>query len=75
MTDHSSDEKFLHRALDVARQGLGLASPGPYVGAVIVDPRGNIAGTGFYTYDGVKHAEVLALEQAGHNARGGTLYI
>ncbi len=75
MPDHATDEQFLHRALDLARQGIGLASPNPYVGAVIVDPRGNIVGTGVYTYDGVKHAEVLALEQAGARARGGTLYI
>ncbi len=75
MPDHATDEKFLHRALDLARQGIGLASPNPYVGAVIVDPQGEVAGTGVYTYDGVKHAEVRALEQAGDKARGGTLYI
>ena len=75
MPDHSTDENLLHRALDLARQGIGLASPNPYVGAVIVDPQGSIVGTGVYTYDGVKHAEVRALEQAGAKARGGTLYI
>jgi diaminohydroxyphosphoribosylaminopyrimidine deaminase/5-amino-6-(5-phosphoribosylamino)uracil reductase len=75
MPDHSTDEQFLHRALDLARQGIGLASPNPYVGAVIVDARGSIVGTGVYTYAGVKHAEVSALEQAGDKARGGTLYI
>lgn len=75
MTDHSSDEQFLQRALNVARQGIGLASPGPCVGAVIVNSGGSIAGTGFYTYAAVRHAEVLALEQAGVNSRGGTLYI
>ncbi len=75
MPDHSTDEQFLHRALDLARQGIGLASPNPYVGAVIVDAQGSIVGTGAYTYDGVKHAEVRALEQAGDKARGGTLYI
>jgi diaminohydroxyphosphoribosylaminopyrimidine deaminase / 5-amino-6-(5-phosphoribosylamino)uracil reductase len=75
MPDRPTDEQFLHRALDAARRGVGLASPGPYVGAVIIDPGGKVAGTGLYTYDGVKHAEVLALEQAGDNARGGTLYI
>jgi diaminohydroxyphosphoribosylaminopyrimidine deaminase/5-amino-6-(5-phosphoribosylamino)uracil reductase len=42
---------------------------------VIVDPQGGVVGTGVYTYDGVKHAEVSALEQAGGKARGGTLYI
>ena len=65
MPDRATDEQFLHRALDLARKGIGLASPDPYVGAVIVDSGRSIAGTGFYTYDGVKHAEVLALEQAG----------
>jgi diaminohydroxyphosphoribosylaminopyrimidine deaminase/5-amino-6-(5-phosphoribosylamino)uracil reductase len=75
MPDHSTDEQFLDRALDLARQGIGLASPNPYVGAVIVDTQGSTVGTGVYTYDGVKHAEVSALEQAGDKARGGTLYI
>ena len=75
MPDHATDEKFLHRALELARQGTGLASPNPYVGAVIVDTQGSVVGTGIYTYDGVKHAEVIALEQAGGKARGGTLYI
>src|SRR6267154_3355300 len=75
MPDHSTDEPFLRRALDLARQGIGLASPNPYVGAIIVDAHNAIVGTGAYTYDGVKHAEVRALEQAGDKARGGTLYI
>jgi diaminohydroxyphosphoribosylaminopyrimidine deaminase / 5-amino-6-(5-phosphoribosylamino)uracil reductase len=75
MPDRSTDEQFLLRALDLARQSVGLASPNPYVGAVIVDREGSLAGTGVYTYDGIKHAEVLALEQAGDKARGGTLYI
>jgi len=75
MSTHSIDEQFLQRALELARLGIGLASPNPYVGAVIVDSEGNVAGSGTYTYDGVKHAEVLALETAGSKARGGTLYI
>jgi len=75
MPDHSTDEQFLNRALDLARQGIGLASPNPYVGAVIVDAQGGIVGTGVYTHGGIKHAEVRALEHAGEKARGGTLYI
>ncbi|MFZ1007558.1 MAG: bifunctional diaminohydroxyphosphoribosylaminopyrimidine deaminase/5-amino-6-(5-phosphoribosylamino)uracil reductase RibD [Candidatus Sulfotelmatobacter sp.] len=75
MPNHTIDEHFLRRALDLASQGVGLASPNPYVGAVIVDQHGNVVGTGVYTYDGKKHAEVLALEEAGDKARGGTLYI
>jgi diaminohydroxyphosphoribosylaminopyrimidine deaminase / 5-amino-6-(5-phosphoribosylamino)uracil reductase len=75
MPDQSLDEQFLHRALELARQGVGVASPNPYVGAVIVDAGGTIVGIGSYTYEGVKHAELQALEQAGSKARNGTLYI
>lgn len=75
MPHQDTDEQFLHRALDLARQGIGLASPNPHVGAVIVDSRGDIVGTGVYTYDGVKHAEIRALEHAGSKAQGGTIYI
>lgn len=75
MSQHSADERHLHHALELASQGVGLASPNPYVGAVIADTHGNVAGSATYTYDGVKHAEILALEQAGAKARGGTLYI
>ena len=75
MPDRDTDERFLSRALDLARQGVGLTSPNPCVGAVIVDANGAIVGTGSHTYDGMKHAEILALEQAGARARGATLYI
>jgi len=69
------DEQLLRRALELARAGIGLASPNPYVGAVIADPEGNVVGEGTYTYAGVTHAEILALHAAGERARGGTLYI
>jgi diaminohydroxyphosphoribosylaminopyrimidine deaminase / 5-amino-6-(5-phosphoribosylamino)uracil reductase len=72
---NATDEQFLRRALDLARQGTALASPNPRVGAVIVAPDGSIAGEGFHTYDGLKHAEILALEQAEEKAKGATLYI
>jgi diaminohydroxyphosphoribosylaminopyrimidine deaminase / 5-amino-6-(5-phosphoribosylamino)uracil reductase len=75
MPVNPADEQLLQRALELARQGVGLASPNPYVGAVIADADGNVAGSGTYTYGGVKHAEILALEQAGVRARGGALYI
>lgn len=66
---------MMARALELAAQGIGQVSPGPLVGTVIVDARGEIAGEGFYLYDQVKHAETLALEQAGERARGGTAYV
>lgn len=70
-----SDEQHMRRALDLARAGVGLVSPNPAVGAVVMDTSGREVGVGTHTYDGVKHAEVLALEQAAGAARGGTLYL
>ncbi len=75
MSDRQTDEKFLRRALKLAAEGVGLASPNPCVGAVVADDHGNVWGEGFHTYAGVKHAEVLALEMAGEKARGATLFI
>ncbi|MBE0659643.1 MAG: bifunctional diaminohydroxyphosphoribosylaminopyrimidine deaminase/5-amino-6-(5-phosphoribosylamino)uracil reductase RibD [Bryobacteraceae bacterium] len=68
----SSD--YLRLALDLARQGAGRTSPNPCVGAVLVS-NGEIVGQGFHTYSGVKHAEIVALEQAGPRARAATLFI
>ena len=75
MSQNSADKQYLQQALELAQAGIGLASPNPYVGAVITDSRGEVLGRGTYTFAGVKHAEILALEQAGAKARGGTLYI
>lgn len=74
-TSRDTDERFLRRALELAREGIGLTSPNPCVGAVIVDDQGNVLGSASHAYDGVKHAEILALEQAGGRARGATLYL
>jgi diaminohydroxyphosphoribosylaminopyrimidine deaminase/5-amino-6-(5-phosphoribosylamino)uracil reductase len=70
-----TDQQHLRRALQLAQKSFGLASPNPNVGAVLVDNAGKIVGEGFHTYDGVKHAEVIAIENAGSIARGATLYI
>jgi diaminohydroxyphosphoribosylaminopyrimidine deaminase / 5-amino-6-(5-phosphoribosylamino)uracil reductase len=70
-----SEQSHLRQALELARRSFGLASPNPNVGAVLVDANGNIAAEGFHTYEGLKHAEILAIEQAGEKARGATLYI
>ncbi|MDT8069011.1 MAG: bifunctional diaminohydroxyphosphoribosylaminopyrimidine deaminase/5-amino-6-(5-phosphoribosylamino)uracil reductase RibD [Terriglobia bacterium] len=75
MAHRNHDELFMKQALDLARQGIGLASPNPCVGALIVDERGRIVGRGTHTYEGKKHAEILAIEEAGEKARGNTLYI
>lgn len=64
----------MQAALDEARKGLGLASPNPMVGAVLVRDN-QIVGRGYHIYANRKHAEILALEEAGGLARGATLYI
>lgn len=62
-------------ALELAAIGAGQVSPSPLVGCVIVAANGEIAGEGTYIYEHVTHAEVLALEQAGSLAKGGTAYV
>ena len=66
---------MMQRALELAAQGTGQVSPGPLVGTVIVDWNGEIVGEGFYLYEQIKHAETIALEQAGDKTRGGTAYV
>lgn len=65
----------MDRALELARRGVALTSPNPMVGAVLTTSAGRILGEGFHTYDGVRHAEISALDAAGEAARGATLYI
>lgn len=62
-------------ALELAAQGTGQVSPSPLVGCVIADQAGGIVGEGYYLYERRKHAEVIALEQAGERARQGTAYV
>lgn len=69
------DLVHLQHALELARQGVGLASPNPCVGALIVDAAGHVVGEGTHRYAERKHAEIVALEQAGEGARGATLYL
>src|SRR5215467_985142 len=72
MNDH--DIRFMQRALELARKGVGLASPNPTVGCVVVN-NGQIAGEGFHQFDWRDHAEVVALKSAGEKARGATAYV
>jgi diaminohydroxyphosphoribosylaminopyrimidine deaminase / 5-amino-6-(5-phosphoribosylamino)uracil reductase len=68
------DLHFMEHALDLARKGIGLASPNPTVGCVLVKD-GAIVGEGFHQYDWRDHAELMALKQAGDKARGATAYV
>lgn len=73
-TNREHDLYFLDLALALAAKGEGQVKPNPLVGAVVVK-NGMIVGEGFHRYEGVKHAEVLALEAAGQLAKGATIYV
>ncbi|MGB7069141.1 MAG: bifunctional diaminohydroxyphosphoribosylaminopyrimidine deaminase/5-amino-6-(5-phosphoribosylamino)uracil reductase RibD [Pyrinomonadaceae bacterium] len=69
------DIAMIRRAFELARAGVGLVSPNPLVGCVIVSAAGEIVGEGTYIYDNVIHAEAIALDQAGELAIGSTAYV
>ncbi len=69
------DQQMMRRALELAARGIAQVSPGPLVGCVIVAEAGEIVGEGYYLYERVRHAETLALEQAGSRATGATAYV
>lgn len=64
----------MRRAIDLARSGWGRVHPNPLVGAVVVRD-GRIVGEGAHREYGAAHAEVGALETAGAEATGATLYV
>lgn len=70
----SADERFMSRALELARLGRGRTSPNPPVGAVVVS-RGEVIGEGWHQKAGTPHAEIHALAQAGSRALGAALYV
>ena len=59
----ATDARFMDRALELAARGVAIASPNPMVGAVLVRD-GKVVGEGFHTYDGMRHAEIVALDAA-----------
>ena len=65
---------FMPQAIGLARAALGSTSPNPAVGAVLVRD-GRIVGTGATQPPGQAHAEVVALREAGEQAKGATLYV
>ncbi|HEY1994264.1 MAG TPA: bifunctional diaminohydroxyphosphoribosylaminopyrimidine deaminase/5-amino-6-(5-phosphoribosylamino)uracil reductase RibD [Edaphobacter sp.] len=77
------DEVFMQRALNLAMETIGLASPNPQVGCVLTqNPAGGgtqkIIGEGAHLYDHRDHAEIVALKQAAHRGiptTGATAYV
>ena len=70
----AGDERFMGEALALARERVGLTSPNPAVGCVIVRG-GRIIGRGATAPGGRPHAETQALAQAGDRARGAVAYV
>lgn len=70
----SFDQQMMQRCLQLARRALGQTSPNPMVGAVVVQD-GKIVGEGFHPKAGQAHAEVFALQAAGQQAKGATIYV
>lgn len=69
-----AENKFMKRALALARKGLGRTSPNPAVGCVIVK-NGTVIGEGWHRKAGTPHAEIHALNMAGGEARGADVYV
>ncbi len=73
------DLHFMRRALELARRGIGVTSPNPAVGCVILDRAGQVVGEGWHEYDLRDHAEIVALHEAtahaGDRVQGGTAYV
>ncbi|MGO4514421.1 bifunctional diaminohydroxyphosphoribosylaminopyrimidine deaminase/5-amino-6-(5-phosphoribosylamino)uracil reductase RibD [Terriglobus sp. 2YAB30_2] len=68
------DIRYMQQALALAREGIGLASPNPTVGCVLV--KGDqVIGRGFHIYEHRDHAEIVALKEAGGDAEAATAYV
>jgi diaminohydroxyphosphoribosylaminopyrimidine deaminase/5-amino-6-(5-phosphoribosylamino)uracil reductase len=68
------EQKYIRRAISLAKKGLGWVNPNPLVGAVIVK-NGHIIGEGYHAYFGGPHAEATAIENARESVKGATLYV
>jgi diaminohydroxyphosphoribosylaminopyrimidine deaminase/5-amino-6-(5-phosphoribosylamino)uracil reductase len=79
MNPLEQDTYWMKRALELARRGIGVSSPNPAVGCVILDRAGQVSGEGWHEYDLLDHAEVVALkvaaQHAGERLKGGTAYV
>ncbi|MGI6211215.1 MAG: bifunctional diaminohydroxyphosphoribosylaminopyrimidine deaminase/5-amino-6-(5-phosphoribosylamino)uracil reductase RibD [Anaerovoracaceae bacterium] len=74
ITNQTSDEYYMKRALELAVRGDGFVNPNPRVGAVIVK-NGNVIGEGYHQRFGELHAERNALRSCTEDPAGSTVYV
>ena len=75
-TDARRRERDAHaEAIALSSAALGVTTPNPPVGAVVLAADGEVVGRGATERPGGRHAEVVALDAAGERARGGTLVV
>ena len=72
--EENIDKKYMRMAIELAKRGAGAVNPNPMVGAVVVK-NGEVIGRGYHKFFGGPHAEVYALEEAGKEAEGATIYV
>ena len=72
--EENINEKYMRMAIELAKKGAGAVNPNPMVGAVVVK-NGEVIGRGYHKFFGGPHAEVYALEEAGKEAEGATIYV
>lgn len=72
--EENINEKYMQMAIELAKKGAGGVNPNPMVGAVVVK-NGEVIGRGYHKFFGGPHAEVYALEEAGKEAEGATIYV
>jgi len=76
MPCHNDNEKYMHRCLELAFQGIGQVAPNPMVGSLLVH-KDLIIGEGFHRSYGEAHAEVNAVRQVANKEllRHASLYV
>ena len=68
------DERWMAKAVELAKRAGEETRPNPRVGAVVVKG-GKVLGEGFHRGAGQPHAEAIAIQKAGASARGADLYV
>jgi len=70
----SEAARLMDAAIRLSRRGLGRTAPNPNVGCLVVKG-GIVVARGWTQPGGRPHAEAVALEAAGEDARGAALYV